>query len=53
MDAKAARNARRKEVANIVDKAAPITDVEQSASIEDDGTLAPSRGKNSRIQALG
>ena len=48
MDAKATRDARRKEVANIVDKAAPITDVQQSASMEVDGTLAPSRAKNSR-----
>ena len=45
MDAKAARNARRKEVINIVDKAAPITDVEQSARIEVDGNLAPSRAQ--------
>ena len=48
MDAKAARDARRKGVDNIVDNAAPIPDVEQSASIEVDGTLAPSRAKNSR-----
>ncbi len=48
MDVKAARDARRKEVADIVDKGAPITDVEESASMEVDGTLAPSRAKNSR-----
>jgi len=33
MDAKAARDTRRKEVANIVDEAAPIADVEQSTSM--------------------
>ena len=53
MDAKAARDARRKDIVSIVDKADPIIDVEQSASIEVDGTLTPSRAKNSRIQALG
>jgi hypothetical protein len=44
----AARDARLKEVANIVDKVAPINDGEQSARIEVDGTLLPSRAKNSR-----
>ena len=48
MDTKVARDARRKEVANIVDNTAPITDVEQSASIEVDVSLAPSRAKNNR-----
>jgi len=48
MDAKAVRDARRKEVANIVDNTAPIADVEQSASIEVELTLAPSRARNSR-----
>jgi hypothetical protein len=48
MDAKTTRDARRKEVANIVDKAAQIADVEQSATMEVDGTVASSRAKNSR-----
>ena len=48
MDAKTTRDDRRKEVANIVDEAAPINDVEQSSSMEIDGTLAPLRAKRTR-----
>ena len=38
---------RRKEAANIDDKVASITDVEQSASNEVDGSVAPSSVNNS------
>ena len=51
MDAKAARDARRNEVANIVDKVALITDGEQSASIEVEGTYFASFKRQELPQA--